>query len=220
MRAICVDNDPLGTATAKRNARIESCIPLVYHIAKRIVNGRKIHASKFDEIIADGMMGVVNAACRYNGNHAFSTWAGHGIEWSIFAGMRRKKKEITTCSFKNGEQFFIVDAIGESDSYEQDLSEFFGCKSLRPREIETLKMRYIDGLTFEKCGIVLRISKERVRQIEVKALRKIRMDAEMRGVDFFDRINHRGRTAKRRNDAIDEEELSFDDAVKIYEMCE
>jgi len=52
--------------------------------------------------------------------------------------------------------------------------------SLKDREKEMVLMRFFDGLTLEEMGIRLHLSKERVRQILKKALRKCRHPTRMR----------------------------------------
>jgi RNA polymerase primary sigma factor len=50
-------------------------------------------------------------------------------------------------------------------------------ETLLPREQEVLKMRFgIDGdeKTLEECGKILNVNRERIRQIEARALRKLR----------------------------------------------
>jgi RNA polymerase sigma factor (sigma-70 family) len=45
---------------------------------------------------------------------------------------------------------------------------------LTPRERQVVAMRFFEGLTFRACGRKLGVSKERVRQIQVRALAKMR----------------------------------------------
>ena len=49
---------------------------------------------------------------------------------------------------------------------------------LRMRQV--LEMRYLHEMTLEQCGEALGITRERVRQIEAKALRMIRANASLR----------------------------------------
>jgi len=57
------------------------------------------------------------------------------------------------------------------DNEEREIVEGF-LDSLSDREKEIVTMRFFDGLTLEEIGLRLHISKERVRQIILKALRK------------------------------------------------
>ena len=46
--------------------------------------------------------------------------------------------------------------------------------TLAPNEQEVIKLRFDDDLTFEECAKKLDVTPERVRQVEAKALRKLR----------------------------------------------
>ena len=46
--------------------------------------------------------------------------------------------------------------------------------ALTDREREVLRMRYVDGLTYEATGKAYGVTRERIRQVESKALRKLR----------------------------------------------
>jgi DNA-directed RNA polymerase sigma subunit (sigma70/sigma32) len=48
------------------------------------------------------------------------------------------------------------------------------------RAKQVLVMRYLHDMTLEDCGKALGITRERVRQIEAKALRMIRAKADLR----------------------------------------
>lgn len=52
--------------------------------------------------------------------------------------------------------------------------------SLGEREQEVLRMRFDERLTLEQCGKRLDITRERIRQIEAKAIRKLRHPSRVR----------------------------------------
>ena len=72
----------------------------------------------------------------------------------------------------------------EQQSYLPDFSEFEQAQTkalvsdavstLTPREQEVIHMRFTDELTYEECGKRFGVTTERARQIEAKALRKMR----------------------------------------------
>jgi RNA polymerase sigma factor (sigma-70 family) len=72
----------------------------------------------------------------------------------------------------------------EYQSYDLDLSEFERSQTkdlvsrvvstLMPREQEVIWMRFKEELSLEECGMRLGISRERVRQIESRSIRKLR----------------------------------------------
>jgi len=57
-------------------------------------------------------------------------------------------------------------------------------ETLPPREQEVLKMRFgLEGgysLTLEEVGLYFNVTRERIRQIEVKALRRLRYSKDSR----------------------------------------
>ena len=46
--------------------------------------------------------------------------------------------------------------------------------TLTDREYQIIKMRFVEGLTYEKCGRSYGVTRERIRQLEVRALRKLK----------------------------------------------
>lgn len=77
-------------------------------------------------------------------------------------------------------------ALSDQDRYEQlhDLME----ERLTPRERDILKLRFGFGVrdknTLEKIGVKHNVTRERIRQIEMKAFRKLRFILEKRKKDF------------------------------------
>lgn len=47
-------------------------------------------------------------------------------------------------------------------------------KTLTEREQKVLDLRFVHGLTYEQCGYRFNVTRERIRQIEAKAIRKLR----------------------------------------------
>lgn len=48
------------------------------------------------------------------------------------------------------------------------------------------------GMTLEECGEVMGVTRERIRQVEKKALAKLRAALEAEGLTLEDLINERG----------------------------
>ncbi len=55
-------------------------------------------------------------------------------------------------------------------------------KTLTPKECAVLKSRYIDRKTLTEVGLDFGVSRERIRQIEAKALRKMRHPARLQAL--------------------------------------
>ncbi len=98
----------------------------------------------------------------------------------------------------------------EQQSYLPDFSEFEQAQTralvskavstLGQRAQEVIQMRFTDELTYEECGKRLGITRERVRQIEAKALRVLRHPTRVGmiadAVDFIPLDQYRAAIAK------------------------
>lgn len=62
------------------------------------------------------------------------------------------------------------------DIYQDELPGFVAAafSTLSPREKEVLKWRHVDHLTLDETGKIYGVTRERIRQVEKKAIRKIR----------------------------------------------
>jgi len=67
-------------------------------------------------------------------------------------------------------------ALLEKDQEESDSSQFLGFlgEVLSPREAAVIKMRFYQDMNLEQIAVAFSVTRERIRQIEAKALRKIR----------------------------------------------
>ena len=78
------------------------------------------------------------------------------------------------------------EALADQDRYDKlhDLMD----KRLTPRERDILKLRFgfgsRDKNTLEKIGVKHNVTRERIRQIEMKAFRKLRFTLEKERKDF------------------------------------
>jgi RNA polymerase sigma factor (sigma-70 family) len=97
----------------------------------------------------------------------------------------------------------------EQQSYLPDFSEFEQAQTkalvskaistLTPREQEVIKMRFTDELTYEECAKRFGVTRERARQIEAKALRKMRHPARIgMFVDAVDCVSEKERSDAKR----------------------
>lgn len=51
--------------------------------------------------------------------------------------------------------------------------------TLTPRERKVIECRFIDDMTLEKTGNIFNVNRERIRQIEARALRKLRHESRL-----------------------------------------
>jgi len=85
-------------------------------------------------------------------------------------------------------------ALADQDRYDK-LNELME-ERLTPRERDILKLRFGFGVrdtnTLEKIGVKHNVTRERIRQIEMKAFRKLRFTLEKRKKDFEQLVDQRG----------------------------
>lgn len=112
----------------------------------------------------------------------------------------------------------------EQQSYLPDFSEFEQAQTkalvskaistLTPREQEVLRMRFEDDLTLEECATRLDVTRDRVRQIEAKALRKMRHPTRVgMFVDAVDGISEKDRSSAKQATAKWLKEVGADGTV-------
>lgn len=92
----------------------------------------------------------------------------------------------------------ILEGEGNDDHGEEDISTFSPYlirktmnETLTEREFRILELRYSDGMTLQKAADEFELSRDRIRQIEIKAIRKLSHPARisrMKAVAYTDYI--------------------------------
>jgi RNA polymerase sigma factor (sigma-70 family) len=179
----------LTEATHVKDMLINCNMRLVVSIAKR----HSGQTDNFFELLSDGNMSLMRAVEKfdYARGNKFSTYAS----WAIMKNFARSIPEEKNRRerFQTGnEEFFDIAPDTRTD--EADLLQSAEQAShkvnrlleyLDPREREIIRMRAgldsgHEGMTLEKIGEKLGITKERVRQLNVRAMKKLRNLAEGR----------------------------------------
>jgi RNA polymerase sigma factor (sigma-70 family) len=172
-------------ATAVKDQLVACNMRLVVSIAKR-------HSGQIDnffELLSDGNMSLLRAVEKFDfsrGNK-FSTYASWAImknfARSIPEEKRRRERYVT-----GKEELFDIAPDTRTDEYEvvssaeQDASRVNRLLDyLDPRERQIIRMRAgldnAEGMTLEEIGQELGITKERVRQLNVRIMNKLRVIA-------------------------------------------
>jgi len=164
-----------------------------------VVSYAKKHAGPADnlfELISDGNMSLIRAVEKfdYARGNKFSTYASWAIMKNFARSIPDEKKRRE--HFVTGhEELFETKQDFRSDEQEQ-LSQAEQAASkvnrlldlLDPREREILRMRAgldnAEGMTLEEIGQRLGITKERVRQLNVRIMKKLRDFAQEHEKDF------------------------------------
>jgi RNA polymerase primary sigma factor len=173
----------LKEANAVKDLLINCNMRLVVSIAKK----HSAQSDNFFELLSDGNMSLIRAVEKfdYARGNKFSTYASWAIMKNFARSLPDEKVRRERYQTGNEEIFTLAPdnrtdereclAVAEQASYKVNrLLEY-----LEPRERDIIRMRagLEDGnaaMTLEKIGEKLGITKERVRQLNVRAMKKLR----------------------------------------------
>jgi RNA polymerase primary sigma factor/RNA polymerase sigma factor len=182
-------------AVQVKNQIVQSNLRLVVSIAKRHVSGTE----DFFSLVSDGNMSLIRAAEKFDfsrGNK-FSTYAS----WAIMKNFARTIPD----EFKHRDRFrtsqdetFTARADDRSDQLGQEAAQ-----NVRQRQVERILSRLDEReqkiiisrfgldhshepLTLKEVGSEMGVTKERIRQIEARALNKLRLAAQEEHIELPD----------------------------------
>lgn len=176
-------------ANTVKNRIIRANLRLVVSIAKKHLSGPQ---SLF-ELISDGNVSLIKAIEKfdYTRGFRFSTYASWAIMRNFARSVPREKYQLDRFSTGQDEVLDIAAGLKTYDPNESNLPELresidVMLMQLSPRERAILVDHYGlddsgESKTFDQLGRQMGLSKERVRQIELQAMKKLRRVAQPGG---------------------------------------
>jgi RNA polymerase primary sigma factor len=180
-------------AVATKNQIIRSNLRLVVSIAKRHVNP----AENFFELVSDGNMSLMRAVEKfdYARGNKFSTYAS----WAIMKNYARtipdehryhdrfRTSQPELFSAAEDERSDQVELETAQNQRESQVDHILSCLDEREQKIITRRFglrRGEEPLTLKQVGAELGVTKERIRQIEARALGKLRKAVEEERIEY------------------------------------
>jgi RNA polymerase primary sigma factor len=180
-------------ANVVKDHLIKANMRLVTNIAKRHV----AQSDNFFELLSDGNMSLIRAVEKFDFGRGFkfSTYASWAIMKNFARSIpdeRHRRERFVT----GHEEVFEVAPDNRTDEHEIVASQERATHSvnrlleyLEPREREIIRMRaglddHAKGMTLEEIGQQFGITKERVRQLNARAMKKLRTIAEEQELDL------------------------------------
>jgi RNA polymerase primary sigma factor len=180
-------------AVAAKNQIVRANLRLVVSIAKKHVGPTE----NFFELVSDGNMSLMRAVEKfdYSRGNKFSTYAS----WAIMKNFARtipnehryhdrfRSSQSEMFAAAEDERTDQVEIESSQMQREAQIEKIIGCLDEREKKIIVRRFglkRGEEPLTLKQVGVELGVTKERIRQIEARALSKLRKAVEEEKIEF------------------------------------
>lgn len=184
-----------GTTVRRQNERIESVKPWIYKQAARLAetNGLPI-----EQLVQEGMLGAIEADRRYDASKG-ANFLTYSIFWIKNYQLRACTRGRAALDLPGGVSYKVVSSLNEplsnddhdgaekidflavpetvtSDVIGEEKRALLGRAIDRlPKQLSTvIRARYLQEKTLDEVGLEMGLSGERIRQLEVKAMGRLR----------------------------------------------
>lgn len=172
-----------------KNALVASHLRLVFFIAKKYT----YLGAQFLDLVQEGNIGLAQAVERfdYRWGYAFSSYASVWIKHAILNTLSKLQlapveEEEVLESLEDEETPTPIEVISVEELCKAT-QRALAC--LPPREANILRLRFGIGVpcshTLEEVGEIFKVTRERIRQIEAKALKALREQKELPFLKIF-----------------------------------
>jgi len=181
----------LEEAERIRAVLIRSNLRLVVSIAKKFVDS----SNSLHELVSDGNLTLIRAVEKfdYSLGNRFSTYATYAVRRNLFRTVIKRRTERQRCPLAD-EELLSTAAPGADPevlterhvmALRQRLAGLLDQLNDRERCVVQARFGHGRAKTFQQLGEELGVCKERVRQIQVRAMEKLRVLAEEAHLDSF-----------------------------------
>lgn len=176
-------NRLLDAATSIRNRIIHANVRLVMSIVKQFADDR----NRFDDLLSEGISCLIKAVDKFDFDRGFrfSTYATRAVRREVFRLVQRQHRD--RGRYTTGTQELLSQELNRKtepesvdmswDHMDQSINTMLTVLDEREKFIVGARYGFDDigdKPTFQRLGEILGVSKERVRQIEQRALGKLR----------------------------------------------
>lgn len=163
-----------------------------------------------DETVSICMMGLVRAARKFNPGRGvrFSTYAYACMRSTLLQHIALQKADrriintMTTpfSGFQSSRTYDIADPAGDDEDEHKEMKDLMATAldQIDGRLASVLRLRFFRDLTLEQIGAICGVTKERVRQLEQKALWQLRRILDPDGSEEFSPDELRGLQSRAR----------------------